>query len=235
MRSPPEHLPLPGLAAGFLALVRRDLLLTWRRRGEAANPLLFFAMVTAMVPLAVGPEPALLARLAPGMLWILALLGTMLAADTLFREDFVDGSLEQMALSPQPLWLLALARILAHWLVTGVPITLISPLLAGWLAMPAPGVPILMAGLALGTLGFCLLAAIGNALTVALGAGNVLRPLLVLPLYVPILIFGTAAATRVLEGGDGSGPLMLLAAIILLTLAMAPIAVAAALRVGLDG
>lgn len=235
MRSPPEPLPLPGLAAGFLALVQRDLLLTWRRRGEAANPLLFFAMVTALVPLAVGPEPALLARLAPGMLWILALLGTMLAADTLFREDFVDGSLEQMALSPQPLWLLALARILAHWLVTGVPITLISPLLAGWLAMPGAGVPALLAGLALGTLGFCLLAAIGNALTVALGAGNVLRPLLVMPLYVPILIFGTAAATRALEGGDGSGPLMLLAAIILLTLAVAPIAVAAALRVGLDG
>lgn len=228
-------LPLPGLWTAFAALLRRDLLLAWRCRAEVANPLLFFAMIAALVPLAVGPEPGLLARLAPGMLWILALLGTMLAADTLFREDFVDGSLEQLVLSPQPLWLLVLARVMAHWLVTGVPITLLSPLLATWLALPASGVPILVAGLALGTLTFCLFAAVGGALTVALGAGNLLRPLLVLPLYVPVLIFGTAAVARVVAGGDGSAPLALLAAITATTLAITPLATAAALRVGIDG
>ena len=231
----PESEALPGLVAGFAALLRRDLLLAWRRRGEAANPLWFFAMITALVPLAVGPEPGLLARLAPGMVWILALLGTMLAADSLFREDYVDGALEQLVLSPQPLWVLVLARVTAHWLVTGVPITLVSPLLAGWLALPAAGVPLLVAGLALGTLTFCLFAAVGGALTVALGAGNVLRPLLVLPLYVPVLIFGTAAVARALEGGDGSAPLALLGAITAVTLAIAPVAAAAALRVGIDG
>ena len=132
MNSPPETTAtLPGPGAGFAALLRRDLLLAWRRRGEVANPLIFFAMVTALIPLAVGPEPSLLARLAPGMVWIMALLGTLLAADALFREDFLDGALEFLVLSPQPLWLLVLARVVAHWLVTGVPITLLSPPIGG--------------------------------------------------------------------------------------------------------
>ncbi|MFZ5653298.1 MAG: heme exporter protein CcmB, partial [Pseudomonadota bacterium] len=148
MHSPPEPVAvLPGLGAGFAALLRRDLLLAWRRRGEVAHPLIFFVMITALVPLAVGPEPALLARLAPGMLWIMALLGTLLAADALFREDFLDGALEYLVLSPQPLWLLVLARVAAHWLVTGVPISLLSPLLAALLALPGAGVPVLVAGL----------------------------------------------------------------------------------------
>lgn len=236
MHSPPEPVAvLPGLGAGFAALLRRDLLLAWRRRGEVAHPLIFFVMITALVPLAVGPEPALLARLAPGMLWIMALLGTLLAADALFREDFLDGALEYLVLSPQPLWLLVLARVAAHWLVTGVPISLLSPLLAALLALPGAGVPVLVAGLALGTLAFCLLGAVGGALTVALGGGNVLRPLLVLPLFVPALIFGTAAVARAAAGGEGSGPLALLGAVTALALAVSPFAAAAALRVGLDG
>ena len=164
MNSPPETTAtLPGPGAGFAALLRRDLLLAWRRRGEVANPLIFFAMVTALIPLAVGPEPSLLARLAPGMVWIMALLGTLLAADALFREDFLDGALEFLVLSPQPLWLLVLARVVAHWLVTGVPITLLSPLLAGLLALPGPGLPALVVGLGLGTLAFSLLGAVGGA------------------------------------------------------------------------
>lgn len=226
---------MPGPGAGFAALLRRDLLLAWRRRGEVANPLIFFAMVTALIPLAVGPEPSLLARLAPGMVWIMALLGTLLAADTLFREDFLDGALEFLVLSPQPLWLLVLARVVAHWLVTGVPITLLSPLLAAVLALPGSGLPALVAGLGLGTLAFSLLGAVGGALTVALGSGNVLRPLLVLPLYVPVLIFGTAAVTRAVAGGEGSGALALLGAVTALALLVSPFAAAAALRVGIDG
>lgn len=226
---------MPGPGAGFAALLRRDLLLAWRRRGEVANPLIFFAMVTALIPLAVGPEPSLLARLAPGMVWIMALLGTLLAADTLFREDFLDGALEFLVLSPQPLWLLVLARVVAHWLVTGVPITLLSPLLAALLALPGAGLPALVAGLGLGTLAFSLLGAVGGALTVALGGGNVLRPLLVLPLYVPVLIFGTAAVARAVAGGESAGALALLGAITALALLVSPFAAAAALRVGIDG
>lgn len=236
MNSPPETTAtLAGPGAGFAALLRRDLLLAWRRRGEVANPLIFFAMVTALIPLAVGPEPSLLARLAPGMVWIMALLGTLLAADALFREDFLDGALEFLVLSPQPLWLLVLARVVAHWLVTGVPITLLSPLLAGLLALPGPGLPALVVGLGLGTLAFSLLGAVGGALTVALGGGNVLRPLLVLPLYVPVLIFGTAAVARAAAGGSGTGALALLGAITALALLVSPFAAAAALRVGIDG
>lgn len=225
----------PGPGAGFTALLRRDLLLAWRRRGEVANPLVFFAMITALIPVAVGPDPLLLARLAPGMVWIMALLGTLLAADTLFREDYADGALESLVLSPQPLWLLVLARVVAHWLVTGVPITLLSPLLATLLSLPSSGLWALVIGLALGTFAFSLLGAIGGALTVALGSGNVLRPLLVLPFYVPVLIFGTGAVTRAVSGGESAGPLALLGVIVALALLVSPFAAAAALRVGIDG
>lgn len=226
---------LPGLAAGFGALLRRDLQLAWRQRGQAVNPLIFFVMVTALVPLAVGPEPALLTRLAPGMVWIMALLGTLLAADALFHEDFVDGALEHLVLSPQPLWLLVLAKVTAHWLVIGLPITLLSPLLGLMLALPDAGFMPLLAGLALGTLVFSLLGAVGGALTVALGGRSVLLSLLVLPLYVPVLIFGTSAVTQAVAGGGIGGPLALLGAIAALALAVAPFAAAAALRAGIDG
>lgn len=226
---------LPGLAAGFGALLRRDLQLAWRQRGQAVNPLIFFVMVTALVPLAVGPEPALLTRLAPGMVWIMALLGTLLAADALFHEDFVDGALEHLVLSPQPLWLLVLAKVTAHWLVIGLPITLLSPLLGLMLALPDAGFMPLLVGLTLGTLVFSLLGAVGGALTVALGGRSVLLSLLVLPLYVPVLIFGTSAVTQAVTGGGIGGPLALLGAIAALALAVAPFAAAAALRAGIDG
>ncbi len=226
---------LPGLAAGFGALLRRDLQLAWRQRGQAVNPLIFFVMVTALVPLAVGPEPALLTRLAPGMVWIMALLGTLLAADALFHEDFVDGALEHLVLSPQPLWLLVLAKVTAHWLVIGLPITLLSPLLGLMLALPDAGFMPLLVGLTLGTLVFSLLGAVGGALTVALGGRSVLLSLLVLPLYVPVLIFGTSAVTQAVAGAGIGGPLALLGAIAALALAVAPFAAAAALRTGIDG
>ncbi len=231
----PQLPELPGLAAGYGALLRRDLQLAWRQRGQAVNPLIFFVMVTALVPLAVGPEPALLTRLAPGMVWIMALLGTLLAADALFHEDFVDGALEHLVLSPQPLWLLVLAKVTAHWLVIGLPITLLSPLLGLMLALPDAGFVPLLAGLALGTLVFSLLGAVGGALTVALGGRSVLLSLLVLPLYVPVLIFGTSAVTQAIAGGGSGGPLALLGAIAALALAVAPFAAAAALRAGIDG
>ena len=231
----PQLPELQGLAAGYGALLRRDLQLAWRQRGQAVNPLIFFVMVTALVPLAVGPEPALLTRLAPGMVWIMALLGTLLAADALFHEDFVDGALEHLVLSPQPLWLLVLAKVTAHWLVIGLPITLLSPLLGLMLALPDAGFVPLLAGLALGTLVFSLLGAVGGALTVALGGRSVLLSLLVLPLYVPVLIFGTSAVTQAVAGGGIGGPLALLGAIAALALAVAPFAAAAALRAGIDG
>jgi len=165
----------------------------------------------------------------------MALLGTLLAADALFHEDFVDGALEHLVLSPQPLWLLVLAKVTAHWLVIGLPITLLSPLLGLMLALPEPGFLPLLAGLALGTLVFSLLGAVGGALTVALGGRSVLLSLLVLPLYVPALIFGTSAVTQAVAGGGIGGPLALLGAMAALALAVAPFAAAAALRVGIDG
>ena len=226
---------LPGLFAGFASLLRRDLQLAWLRRGQAVNPLIFFAMVTALVPLAVGPESALLARLAPGMVWIMALLGALLAADALFHEDFADGALEHLVLSPQPLWLLVLAKVIAHWLVIGLPITLLAPLLGLMLALPEAGFMPLLVGLALGTLVFSLLGAVGGALTVALGGRSVLMSLLVLPLYVPVLIFGTTSVTQSLAGVDSGAPLALLGAVAALALAVGPFAAAAALRVGIDG
>ena len=237
MTSPqPSQTPaLPGLFAGFASLLTRDLQLAWRRRGQAVNPLIFFLMATALVPLAVGPEPALLARLAPGMVWIMALLGALLAADALFHEDFADGALEHLVLSPQPLWLLVLAKVIAHWLVIGLPITLLAPLLGVMLALPGAGFAPLLVGLALGTLVFSLLGAVGGALTVALGGRSVLMSLLVLPLYVPVLIFGTTSVTQALAGVGSSGPLALLGAIAALALAVGPFAAAAALRVGIDG
>jgi len=188
-----------------------------------------------LVPLAVGPEPALLARLAPGMVWIMALLGALLAADALFHEDFVDGALEHLVLSPQPLWLLVLAKVIAHWLVIGLPITLLAPLLGLMLALPEAGFLPLLVGLALGTLVFSLLGAVGGALTVALGGRSALMSLLVLPLYVPVLIFGTTSVTQALAGVGSGAPLALLGAVATLALAVGPFAAAAALRVGIDG
>lgn len=222
------------MLASFLAVLRRDLLLALRDRGELSNPLVFFLIIASLFPLALGSSPQLLQAVAPGVLWVAALLVSLLSLDPLFRSDYEDGTLEQLLLSPQPLTLLVLAKILAHWLVTGLPLVLASPLLGLMLNLPDGALPVLMATLVLGTPMLSALGAIGIALTVGLRRGGVLLSLLILPLYVPLLIFGASAVDAAGAGVPVAGHLYLLAAMMLLSLALAPLAAAAALRISLD-
>lgn len=215
-------------------LLRRELLVSLRRRSDLANPLFFFLIVCALFPLGLGPSPALLAGMAPGILWIVALLSVLMASDGLFRADFDDGTLEQVLLSPVSLYLTSLLKVLAHWLLSGLPLTLLSPVLALMLHMPPEGIPTLLASLGLGTLVLSFIAAIGAALTVGLKRGGVLLSLLVLPLFVPVLIFGSAAVQRAVQGMDSAAPLALLGAMAALFLVVAPLAIAGALRVSHD-
>jgi len=215
-------------------LIRRDVAIALRRRVELANPLLFFLMVCTLFPLGVGPEPAQLAVLAPGVLWVVALLACLLASDGLFRADFDDGSLEQMLVSPASMYLLALAKSAAHWLVTGLPLALLAPLLALLLQLPTHAVGALVMSLALGTAVLSLIGAIGAALTVGLRRGGLLLSLIVLPLYVPVLIFGASAVQAAAEGFDYSGQLAILGALLAIALPLTPLAVAASLRISTD-
>lgn len=221
--------------SSFLGLLRRDLLLAFRRGSDVINPLLFFVMTTSLVPLAISPSPAQLAVLAPGMIWITALLATLLALDGMFKDDFADGSLFQIILSAQPLWILILAKILAHWLITGLPITLVAPVLGMMLALPQEGYVPMLIGLAAGTACFSLIGAVGAALTVALPKGGVLLSLIVMPLYFPVLIFGASSVQRGVEGLDYLPVLALLGAFFTFALLTVPFAAAAALRVGVNG
>jgi len=215
-------------------LIRRDLLLALRRRAEIANPLLFFLLVCTLFPLGIGPDPQRLAALAPGILWVVALLACLLASDGLFRGDFDDGSLEQMLLSPASLYLLALAKSIAHWLVTGLPLALLAPLLALLLQLPGAAVPALVASLLLGTAVLSLIGAIGAGLTVGLRRGGLLLSLIVLPLYIPVLIFGASAVQSAAEGFAFRAQLAVLGALLALALPLAPWAVAGGLRVSVD-
>lgn len=220
-----------GVFAAFARLLRRDLILALRRRSDTLNPLLFFVLATTLFPLGIGPEPQRLAEVAPGVLWVAALLATLLSLDSLFRADHEDGALEQLLLAPQPLSVLVLAKIAAHWLVTGLPLLLMAPVLAVLLHLPGPSVLALMASLALGTPVLSLVGAIGVALTVGLRRGGMLLSLLVLPLYVPVLIFGAGAVAQAGMGLPYAGQLALLGALLALALCLAPLASAAALRV----
>lgn len=215
-------------------VVRRDLLLALRRRAEVANPLLFFLMVCTLFPLGIGPEPKQLAALAPGVLWVVALLSCLLASDGLFRSDFDDGSLEQMLLSPSPLYLLALAKSIAHWLVTGLPLAVLAPVLGLLMQLPAVALPALVLSLLLGTAVLSLIGAIGAALTVGLRRGGLLLSLIVLPLYIPVLIFGASAVQAAAEGFAYRGQLAVLGALLALALPLAPFAVASAARISVD-
>ncbi|QEW07602.1 heme exporter protein CcmB [Nitrincola iocasae] len=224
-----------SLAKIFFATLKREMQLALRRRSDLVNPLIFFLMVATLFPLGVSPEPTLLAILAPGVVWVAALLATLLAMDSLFRSDFEDGSLEQILLSPQPLFVVVLGKVLAHWMMTGLPLTLMAPLLGVMLFLPAEGMQGLMLSLLIGTPTLSLVGAIGAALTVALRKGGVLISLLVLPLYIPVLIFGTAAVEAALTGLPVGGHLALLGALLALGLALAPLAIAAALRISVSG
>lgn len=225
----------PGIGAGLWATLRRDLLVAFRHRGEMANPIMFLLMVITMVPLGISPEKTVLAMLAPGMIWVVALLATLLSLDGLFRSDYEDGSLEQLLMSPQPLYFQVLAKVAVHWLVTGLPLTVMAPLLGVMLSLPAAGYWPLVASLLLGTGCLSLIGAIGAALTVALRRGGLLISLIIMPLYVPVLIFGSSAVTSAIEGFAIGGQLAILGSLLALAVILAPIAAAAALRISING
>lgn len=225
-----------GPAHAFTVLLKRDLLLAMRHRSELVNPLLFFIIVVSLFAMGIRPEQhaRLLGVMAPGVIWVAALLATLLSLDGIFRSDFEDGSLEQMLLSPYPLTFLVLAKILAHWLVTGLPLLLLAPLLGVLLALPSGAMGTLMITLALGTPVLSLVGAIGVALTVGLRRGGALLSLLVLPLYVPVLIFGSKAVADSALGIPVPWAPYFLGALLLLALTLAPLATASALRISMN-
>jgi heme exporter protein B len=222
----------PGQAA--LVLVGRELRLAWRRWGQSLHPVIFFLMVTTLFPLALSPESARLRLIAGGVVWVGALLSSLLALETLFRADLDDGTLEQLVLSGQPLAILMLAKTLAHWLLSGVPLVLATPVALGALAVPAPAYGPVMLGILLGTGVLSFLGGIGAALTLGTRRGSVLLSLLVLPLAMPVLIFGARAADLAIRGESFAGGLLLLAAMLVLTVTLAPLATAVAVRICLE-
>jgi heme exporter protein B len=223
-----------SLTRAFLILIRRDLMLAVRHRAEMANPVLFFILVTSLFPLGIGANPALLQAVAPGVIWVAALLAALLSIENLFRSDFEDGSLEQYLLSSHPLSVLVLAKITAHWLVTGLPLLLISPLLGILMGLPIDAIKILFITLLLGTPVLSLIGAVGVALTVGLRKGGMILSLLVLPLYVPVLIFASSAVDSAAAGLPVTAHLSLITALLVLALSLSPFATAAALRVSLS-
>jgi heme exporter protein B len=223
-----------SLSKAFFAIIQRDLLLAFRRRAEMANPLLFFVLVVTMFPLAVGAQPHLLQAMAPGVIWVSALLAALLSLDSLFRTDFEDGSLEQMLLSPHFLSILVLGKILAHWLVTGLPLIVAAPLLAMFLGLPESAMGTLWLTLILATPLLSLIGAIGVALTVGLRRGGMILSLLVLPLYVPVLIFASSAVSRAAEGLPVSAQLNILLSMLLAALVLVPLPTAAALKMSVN-
>lgn len=215
----------------FVLLFAREARLLCRRPAELLNPLVFFAIVIALFPLAIGPESQLLQTLSPGLVWVAALLAVLLSLDGLFRGDFEDGSLEQWVLSSHPLPLLVLAKVLAHWVFSGLALVVLSPLLALMLGVPAACLPVLLASLLLGTPVLSLLGAVGAALTVGLKRGGLLLALLILPLYIPVLILGSGALQAALQGLPSTGFLLWLGSLAALAVTLTPFAIAAGLKI----
>lgn len=223
----------PTLRAAAQAQLRRDFRLVWRKRGDAMQPMLFAVMVIALFPLALGAEPGMLARIAPGVLWVAVLLAGMLTLDSLFRSDLEDGSLEQLLLSPVPLaWLIA-TRVAVHWMVTSLPLLLLTPLFAELLHLPRPLMTPLLCSLALGTPLLSLIGAVVAALTVGIRRSGMLLAVLALPLFLPVLVFGCGAVVAASQGLPWAGAIYLLAAGLVLALVLAPLAAATALRITL--
>ncbi len=221
--------------SAFLSLIARDLQLARRQGGAVSTALGFYLIIVAALPLGLGPDLNLLSRIAPGVLWVALLLSSLLSADRMFHDDHEDGSLEVIALGPLPLELVALAKAIAHWLSAGIPLLLLSPLLALMLNMDSRAYGPLMLTLLVGTPAVSLLAGIGAALTLGLRKGGLLLPLIILPLYVPILIFGVSAIDAVVTGpGSFTAPFSILCALTLATMALAPLGTAAALRLNLS-
>lgn len=223
-----------SIANAFLMLLRRDLIIAIRRRAEIVNPLLFFILVTTLFPLGIGANPDLLREIAPGIIWVAALLAALLSLDSVFRTDFEDGSLEQFLLSAHPVSILVLAKVLAHWLITGLPLLVVAPLLAVLLDLSPQATGVLLTTLVLGTPVLSLIGGVGVALTVGLRKGGMILSLLVLPLYVPVLIFATSAVETATAGLPIVAHLSLLSALLVLALSLSPIATAAALRISLS-
>lgn len=223
-----------GLLAVFSSVVQRDLLLAMRRRADVLTSFFFFIIVVSLFPLGVGPEPNTLREIAPGVVWVAALLASMLALHRLLAADYADGTLEQLVLSPQPLSLLLLGKMLAHWLVTGIPLILIAPLLGLQFDLPGPALAVMALGLLLGTPVLSMLGAIGAALTLGVRGASGLIALLVLPLYIPVLIFGAGAVSAAVSGLSVEGHLSMLAAFLLFSAVIAPWAAAAAVRIAVE-
>jgi heme exporter protein B len=218
----------------FRCVLRRDLVLALRRRSDVLSTLFFFIIVISLFPLGVGPEMSLLRAMGPGVVWVAALLASMLSLGRLFSNDYRDGTLEQMLLTPQPLPLLVFGKVIAHWLVSGVPLVLIAPLLGMQFGLPADALLVLVGSLLLGTPVLSMIGAVGAALTLGLRGGGVLVSLLVLPLYIPVLIFGAGAVEAHISGLGAQAHLSLLGAFLVLSLLFAPWATAAALRISME-
>ncbi|HEY5806866.1 MAG TPA: heme exporter protein CcmB [Povalibacter sp.] len=226
------------MQTGPLQLVRlvvaRDLRLALRHWDQVLQPLVFFVIVTTLFPLAISPSLDELRRIAPGILWVAAMLASLLALESLFRPDVEDGTMEQWALSGQPLAVMLLAKTLTHWMLSGLPVVVMAPVVGYALGVPDDAWPVVMGSLALGTGALSILGAIGAALTVGVRRGSVLLALLVLPLEMPILIFGARAIDLALHGESAAGPLNLLAAVLLLFVSLGPVAMAAAMRISVE-
>ncbi len=218
----------------FFALIGREVRLAWRQGNSSAMAVTFFLVAVTLFPLGIGPELSVLARISAGVIWVAALLSALLTLDRLFQQDFEDGSLDLLALAPMPMEMIVLAKSIAHWLTTGLPLVVAAPLLAVLLNMDSGGLGILMLSLAIGTPALSLTGAIGAALTVTVRRGGVLMPLLILPLYVPTLIFGVGAVDAVLNNIVAGPNLLYLGALSLVALALAPFAAAAAIRLALE-
>jgi heme exporter protein B len=215
----------------FYHLLARDLRLAFRSRHELANPLIFFVLVVSLFPLAVTPNAELLQEMAPGVIWVSALLSVLLSLDRLFKQDYEDGSLDQLMLSPTPLVIRVLAKVTAHWLLTGLPLVLVAPLLGMFMYVPTEATGVLMLSLLLGTPVLSLVGAIGVSLTVAVNRGGVLLSLIILPLYIPILIFGANAVDVASDGLSVRGQMLFLGAVLAMSVSLAPLATAVALRI----
>lgn len=226
-----NRISLPGL---LLLVIRRDLVLAMRRRADVLTTLIFFVMVVSLFPLGVGPEMDMLRKMAPGVLWVAALLSSMLSLGRMFSADYLDGTLEQMLLVPQSLSMLVLGKMVAHWMVSGLPLVLMAPILGLQFDMSAEALGILIAGLLLGTPVLSMIGAIGAALTLGLRGGGVLLSLLVLPLCIPVLIFGTGAVDAVSSGLSTVSHLSLLGALLALALVSTPWVTAQALRISME-
>jgi heme exporter protein B len=223
----------PTLAAARLVF-QRDMTLAWRRWDEVAQPLIFYVVVTTMFPLATTPDLSALREIGGGVVWVAALLASLLALEALFRADVEDGTTEQWVLSGQPLGYLLLAKVAAHWVLTGLPLVIMSPIVGTGLGLPASVWGVLMSSLLLGTGTLSILGGIGAALTVGVRRGSVLLSLLVLPLAMPLLIFGSRAVSMQMDGDSPAGPLQLLAAIFFMALSLGPIAMSAAIRISVE-